>query len=31
VTWEALDAVLELRVHVEDLQAIELPKGFGRN
>jgi hypothetical protein len=29
-TAEALDAVLELRGHVEDLQAVELPKGFGR-
>jgi hypothetical protein len=28
---EALDAVLELRGHVEDLQAVELPKGFGRD
>jgi hypothetical protein len=28
---EALDAVLELRGHVEDLQAIDLPKGFGRD
>jgi hypothetical protein len=30
-TSEALDAVLELRGHVEDLQAVELPKGFGRD
>jgi len=30
-TAEALDAVLELRSHVEDLQAVELPKGFGRD
>lgn len=30
-TAEALDAVLELRCHVEDLQAAELPKGFGRD
>ena len=30
-TTEALDAVLELRGHVEDLQAAELPKGFGRD
>ncbi len=30
-TAEALDAVLELRGHVEDLQAAELPKGFGRD
>ena len=29
-TAEALDGVLELRGHVEDLQAVELPKGFGR-
>jgi hypothetical protein len=29
-TAEALDAVLE-RGHVEDLQAVELPKGFGRD
>jgi hypothetical protein len=28
---EALDTVLELRSHVEDLQAEELPKGFGRD
>jgi hypothetical protein len=28
---EALDAVLELRGHVEDLQAVEVPKGFGRD
>ena len=28
---EALDAVLELRGHVEDLQAVELPRGFGRD
>jgi hypothetical protein len=30
-TAEALGAVLELRSHVEDLQAVELPKGFGRD
>jgi hypothetical protein len=30
-TAAALDAVLELRGHVEDLQAVELPKGFGRD
>jgi hypothetical protein len=30
-TAEALDAVLELRGHVKDLQAVELPKGFGRD
>ena len=30
-TAEALDAVLELRGHVEDLQAVELPRGFGRD
>src|SRR6202030_2056962 len=29
-TAEALDAVLELRGCVEELQAVELPKGFGR-
>jgi len=28
---EALDAVLELRGHIEDLQAVELPRGFGRD
>ena len=28
---EALDAVLELRGYVEGLQAVELPKGFGRD
>jgi hypothetical protein len=28
-TAEALDAVLELRGHVDDLQAVQLPKGFG--
>jgi hypothetical protein len=28
---EALDTVLELRGHVEDLQAVDLPKGFGRD
>jgi hypothetical protein len=28
---EALDAVLELRGNVEELQAAELPKGFGRD
>jgi hypothetical protein len=30
-TAEALDAVLELRSCVEELQAVELPKGFGRD
>ena len=30
-TAEALDAVLELRGHVEDLRAVEVPKGFGRD
>jgi hypothetical protein len=30
-TAEALDAVLELRGHVGDLQAVELPRGFGRD
>jgi hypothetical protein len=30
-TVEALDAVLELRGRVEDLQAAQLPKGFGRD
>ena len=30
-TTEALDAVLELRGYVEELQAVELPKGFGRD
>ena len=30
-TAEALDTVLELRGHVEDLQAVELPKAFGRD
>jgi hypothetical protein len=30
-TAEALDAVLELRGCVEELQAAELPKGFGRD
>jgi hypothetical protein len=30
-TAEALDAVLELRGHVEDLQAVEVPRGFGRD
>jgi hypothetical protein len=28
---EALDAVLELRGYVEELQAVVLPKGFGRD
>jgi hypothetical protein len=28
-TAEALDAVLELRGHGEELQAVELPIGFG--
>jgi hypothetical protein len=30
-TAEALDALLELRGYVEELQAVELPKGFGRD
>ncbi len=30
-TAETLDAVLELRGYVEELQAVELPKGFGRD
>jgi hypothetical protein len=30
-TAEALDTVLELRGHVEDLQTVQLPKGFGRD
>jgi hypothetical protein len=30
-TAEALDAVLELRGDIEDLQAVELPRGFGRD
>jgi len=30
-TAEALDAVLELRDYVEEIQAVELPKGFGRD
>ena len=30
-TAEALDAVLELRGNVEELQAVQLPKGFGRD
>ncbi len=30
-TAEAPDAVPDLRGHVEDLQAVELPKGFGRD
>jgi hypothetical protein len=30
-TAEALDAVLELRGCIEELQAVELPKGFGRD
>jgi hypothetical protein len=30
-TAEALDAVLERRGYVEELQAVELPKGFGRD
>lgn len=30
-TAEALGAVLELRGYVEELQAIDLPKGFGRD
>jgi hypothetical protein len=28
---EALDAVPELRGYVEELQAVEMPKGFGRD
>ena len=30
-TAEALDAVLELRGHAEDLQAVHLPRGFRRD
>jgi hypothetical protein len=30
-TAEALDAVLELRGYVEELQAVDLPKGSGRD
>jgi hypothetical protein len=30
-TAELLDAVLELRGCVEELQAVELPQGFGRD
>jgi hypothetical protein len=30
-TADALDAVLDLRGYVEELQAVELPKGFGRD
>jgi hypothetical protein len=30
-TAEAPDAVLELRGYVEELQAVELPNGFGRD
>jgi hypothetical protein len=30
-TADALDAVLELRGHIEELQAVELPKGFGQD
>ena len=30
-TAEALDAVLELRGYVEELQAVVLPQGFGRD
>ncbi len=30
-TAEALDAVLELRGYVEELQAVTLPKGFRRD
>jgi hypothetical protein len=30
-TAEALDAVLEPRGYVEEFQAAELPKGFGRD
>jgi len=30
-TAEALDAVLELRAYVDELQTIDLPKGFGRD
>ena len=30
-TAEALDAVLELRGYVEELEAVQLPGGFGRD
>lgn len=30
-TAEALDAVLELHSYVDELRAIDLPKGFGRD
>jgi hypothetical protein len=30
-TADALDAVLDLRGYAEELQAVELPKGFGRD
>jgi hypothetical protein len=30
-TAGVLDAMLELRGHLEDLHAVELPKGFGRD
>jgi hypothetical protein len=30
-TADALDAALELRGYVEELQAVDLPKGFGRD
>ena len=30
-TAERLDAILEMRELVEQLQAVELPKGFGRD
>jgi hypothetical protein len=30
-TAEALDAVLELRGYVEELEAVRLPRGFGRD
>ena len=30
-TAKALDVVLELRGHVEDLRTVELPRGFGRD
>jgi len=30
-TADALDAVLDLRGYVEELRAVELPKGFGRD
>jgi hypothetical protein len=30
-TAEVLDAVLELRGYVEELEAVQLPRGFGRD